>query len=281
MKAHTRTTRRTHAAATAALLVFAALACAAPAATAPAKRTAAHKGVSLTYDEALAREVRAETAPAAPLEDASEKPDGVYPEHVTFTLVGLNGAPADSFNEPVVRVCPVADYLKAFSVSPRYVRDAGRTLDELRRLIRRRPAALKGNVPMLPFPDGTEVFHARVKYLRFRGGSGVAFLTQAQQDDELINSQHVTYEFRGLTDDGRYYVSAAFPAGAPALAATRDAASHDGYTLPPHPGGRRERQKYAAYVGRVRRQLERLRPEQFGPDLHLYDEMLSSLEIRK
>jgi hypothetical protein len=237
--------------------------------------------VSLTYDTSLAGEIKAETMPAAPLENADEKPDGVYPEHVAFMLVGRNVAPVDSFSEPIVRVCPVADYLKAFSVSPRYVKDAERTLNELRRLIRRRSVALKGNVPMLPFPDATEVFHAHVKYLRFRGGSGVAFLTQAQQDDELINNQHVTYEFRGLTDDGRFYVSATFPVGAPALATTRDAASHEGYTLPREVGTRRARQRYAAYVGRVRRNLEQLPAAQFSPDLRLYDELLSSLEIRK
>ena len=134
---------------------------------------------------------------------------------------------------------------------------------------------------MLPFPDGTEVFHAHVNYLRFRGGSGVAFLTQGQQDDELINNQHLSYEFRGLTDDGRFYVSAVFPAGAPVLAATRDAASHDGYTLPTYPGGRAERRRYGVYVERVRRKLERLTPAQFRPSLRLYDEMLSSLEIRR
>lgn len=263
------------------LLLIAALTCAAPAVTAPAKRTAAHGGVSLSYDTALAREARGETVPASQLENADEKPDGVYPEHVAFKLVGLGGAPADSFHEPVVRVSAVVEYLKAFSASPRYVKEAERTLGELRRLVRRRPAALKGNVPMLPFPDATEVFHARVRYLRFRGGAGVAFLTQGQQDDELINSRHASYEFRGLTDDGRFYVSATLPVGAPALAASRDAASHEGYTLPRDPGGRRERQAYAAYVERVRRKLERLRAEQFAPDLRLYDEMLSSLEIRK
>jgi len=271
--------RRTHATTAVPLLVIFAVACSALAA--PAKRKAAHGGVSLTYDEALAREVKAETAPAAPLESADEKPDGVHPEHVSFTLLGVNGAPEGSSHEPVIRVFPVAAYLKAFSVSPGYVRDAERTLSELRRLTRRRPAALKGNVPMLPFPDGTEVFHAHVKYLRFRGGSGVAFLTQGQQDDQLINNQHLTYEFRGLTDDGRYYVSATFPAGAPAAAATRDAASHDGYTLPREVGGARARRGYAAYVGRVRRRLERLPPGQFAPSLRLYDELLSSLEIRK
>lgn len=261
------------------LLFICALACAALAA--PAKRTATHDGVRITFDVTLAREATGQTVPAAPLESADEKPDGVFPEHVAFTLVGMPNAPAGSFNEPVVRVSSVAEYLKAFAVSPRYVKDAKRTLDELRRLIRRRSVALKGNVPMLPFPDATEVFHARVKYLRFRGGSGVAFLTQSQQDESLINGQQVSYEFRGLTDDGRFYVSATLPFNAPALAAARDAASHEDYTLPREVGTRRARQLYGAYVERVRRKLERLRPEQFQPDLRLYDELLSSLEIRK
>lgn len=279
MRAGTRPMRRTRAT-TVPLLVICALACAALAAPAPAKRTAARGGARLTYDEALVREVRAETVPAAPLENADEKPDGVYPEHVAFTLVGVSGTPADSFNEPIIRVCPVAEYLKAFAVSPAYVRDARRVLRELRGLIRRHPAALGGNVPALPFADGTEVFHAHVTYLRFRGGAGVAFLTQGQQDDELINNQHVSYEFRGLTDDERFYVSATFPAGAPGLAATRAAASHEGYTLPREVGGARARSSYAAYVERVRRKLERLPPERFTPSLRLYDDLLGSLEIR-
>lgn len=278
MTPRTQLMQRTRATTVPVLVIFA---LAAASLAAPAKRTATHGGVRITFDAGLAREATAQTVPAAPLEDASEKPDGVYPEHVAFKLVGMPDAPADSFHEPVVRVAPVADYLKAFSVSPRYVKDAERTLGELRRLIRRRPAALKGNVPALPFPDATEVFHARVKYLRFRGGSGVAFLTQSQQDENLINAQHATYSFRGLTDDGRFYVSADFPVGAPVIAATRDAGTHDGYTLPREIGGRPARQRYSAYVERVRRKLERLPAAQFQPDLRLYDELLSSLEIRQ
>jgi hypothetical protein len=263
------------------LLVIFALACAALAAPAPAKRTAAHGDVRITFDVTLAREATGQTVPASPLEQASDKPDGVYPEHVAFTLVGMRGAPEGSVSEPVIRVCPVAEYLKAFSVSPDNVRYAERTFAGLRSLLRRRPAVLKGNVPQLPLLDATEVFHAHVKYLRFRGGSGVAYLTQAQQDEQLLNSQQVTYSFRGLTDDGRFYVTAEFPVGAPVIAATRDADSHEGYTLPPHSNGRRERQKYAAYVERVRRKLERLPSAQFQPDLRLYEELLSSLDIRK
>lgn len=288
MTVSTQPTRRPHTprAAVAALLALAALACAAlagarAAAPVPAKRTAAHGGVSLAYDSALAREVRGETVAASPLEGPGDKADMVFPEHVAFKLVGVEGAPANSYKEPVVRVCPVAEYLRAFSASPRYARDAERTLNELRRLLRRRPAALKGNVPMLPFPDGTEAFHARVRYLRFRGGSGVAFLTQGTQDEELINARHTSYEFRGLTDDGRFYVSAEFPVGAPPIAASRDAAPHHGYTPGLASGDARARRRYHAYVEGVRRRLERLRPEQFGPDLRLYDGLLGSLEIRK
>ena len=277
MKTRTQPTHRTRAPFVPLLFIFA-LACAALAT--PAKRTATHGGVSLTYDSTLAREVRAETAPAAPLESADEKPDGVYPEHVRFTLVGVSGAPANSYHEPIIRVSPVAEYLKAFSVSPRYVKEAGQTLDQLRRLIRRRPATLKGNTPQLPFTDGTEVFHAHVKYLRFRGGSGVAFLTQGQQDDELINNQHVTYEFHGLTDDGRFYVSAQFPVSGPHIAENRELKSHEGYT-PVFDLTPRGQRRYAAYVERVRRKLERVPPEQFSPSLRLYDELLSSLEIVK
>jgi hypothetical protein len=277
-----RPTRRTRATTAVPLLVIIATACAALAAPAPAKRTATHGGVRITFDVTLAREATGRIVPASLLDAPSDKPDGVYPEHVAFTLVGMPDAPADSF-EPVLRVSSVEKYLKAFSVSPVYVKDAERTLNELRRLVRRRPAALKGNVPQLPFPDGTEIFHARVKHLSFRGGSGVAFLTQGQQDDSLINSQQTSYEFRGLTDDGRFYVSATFPFGAPVLAPNRDAARHDGHTLLLYPGraNARDKRRYAAYVERVRLKLERLRPAQFTPDLRLYDELLSSIEIRK
>ena len=280
MTARTQPMRRTRAT-TATLLVIVALTCAALAAPTPAKRTATHGDVRITFDVTLAREATGQTVPASPLEDASEKPDGVYPEHVAFTLVGMRDAPEGSVHEPVIRVCPVAEYLKAFSVSPNNVKYAERMFAELRSLLRRRPRTLKGNVPQLPLLDGTEVFHAHVKYLRFRGGSGVAYLTQGQQDDTLLNAQQVSYEFLGLTDDGRFYVSATFPVGAPVLAATRDAASHEGYTLPREIGGRLARQRYSAYVERVRRKLERLGPEQYGPSLRLYDDLLSSLEIRK
>jgi hypothetical protein len=239
---------------------------------------------SVTHDPSLAEDIRAETLAADLLEQASDKPDGIYPAHVAFTLVGLRPSPPQLSPDPVLRVCPVAEYKLAFAVNPRYVRKAEETLRGLRSLLRRKPAALPREVPTLPFPDASDAFHAHVRYLRFRGGGGVAYLTQGQQDEGLVNNQSISYEFRGLTDDGLYYVTASLPVAAPFLPATREVTSFEGYTLPRSFSGKyaaRRRREYNAYVERVRRRLDRLAPERFQPSLRLYDALFRSLEISR
>ena len=257
-----------------------------PAAVASPAQTKVVRGewASVTHDPALADDIKAETLAADPLEQESDKPDGIYPEHVAFTLVGLRPPPSQLSVNPVLRVCPVAEYKSAYGVSPRYVRDTERTVRALRALLRRQPARLPAAVPTLPFPDASDAFHAHVRYLRFRGGRGVAYLTQSQQDEGLVNNQSMTYEFRGLTDDGRYYVTGSLPVAAPFLPASRDVTSADGYTLPPSFYGKkaaRHRRAYNAYVNRVRLRLDWLAPEKFQPGLQLYDALLTSLAVGK
>lgn len=254
------------------------------------KRTVKHDGVSLTFDTALAPEVRAATAPASPLQEESDKPDGVWPAHTLFTL---HKTPGEAFEPdkyyPSVRACPVDDYRRAFSVSRHYVGLMDDALGELRALLRKRSRSLARKVPTLPFPDATDAFHAHVRYLRFARGSGVAYLTQSQQEPSLINNEQMSYEFRGLTDDGRYYVYASFPVAAPFLPADHDSSmTHDGYTLRQFIrdyGKRNENARnaraYDAYVARIKARLERLPPDRFTPSLRLLDEMLGSLVINK
>lgn len=255
----------------------------APAPTVAGKKEVTHRGVKLVFDTALAAEVRPATEPASPLESETDKPDGVWPEHTSFTLFTTPpGRPGAGSQQPQLRVFPVREYRGAFSVSKRAQGQADAALKELRALLRRRPRSLSKNVPTLPFPDASEAFHAHVAYLKFARGAGVAYLTQAQQDASLINNEQLTYEFRGLTDDGRHYVYGSFPVAAASLPAGRDASAHDGYTLPQTFYGPREKENaraYRAYVTRVRSSLERLRPDDFTPSLRLIDEMLSSLEI--
>jgi hypothetical protein len=248
-----------------------------------AKRTVSLDGVSLTYDTALAPEVTAASAPAAPLESATDKPDWFWPAHTVFDLsAAYPGRSAHA--RPEIHVAAVEDFRRAASVSQEVAAAVGREMGELQRFLRRRQAAPAGAVPTVPFPDAHEAFRAHLKYLRFKGGSGVAYLTQGQQDESLINNELLTYEFRGLTDDGRHYVYASLPVNAPALPPTRDAATHEGYRLqstfdgPDRPSKLRA---YTNYVRGVKRSLERLPPDRFTPSLRLLDETLSSLEVNQ
>jgi hypothetical protein len=247
------------------------------------KRTASLNGVSLTYDTALALEVTAASAPAVPLESATDKPDWFWPEHTVFDLSAAYPAPP-ARARPEIHVAAVEEFRRAASISQEVTDAVTRELGELQRFLRRRQPAPAGDVPTVPFPDAHEAFRAHLKYLRFKGGSGVAYLTQGQQDESLINNEQLTYEFRGLTDDGRHYVYASIPVAAAPLPANRDATTHEGYQLPrtfDGPDRASKLKAYANYVRGVKTRLERLPPDRFAPSLRLLDETLGSLEISR
>ena len=248
-------------------------------------KSVSHEGMSLTYDAAaLGTEVRAETVAASPLEQATDKPVGVYPRHVAFTLTGAYPERLHSYISPVVRVCPVAEYKQAFAASEGLPGEAEQVIRRLRRLLRTQPASFKGEVPSLPFADGHTPFRAHTKYLRFKNGTGIVFLAQGQQDEGLINNQKLAYEFRGLTDDGLYYVTAEFPVAAPFLPDSIDATSFEGYSLPYSFWAKNRARlvkQYGAYISGVKVRLEKLPPAKFQPNLKLLDKLLSSLEVRK
>ena len=249
----------------------------------PVKRKVTLDGVTLTYDTRLAPAVTAAHAPAMPLQSPTDKPDWFWPAHVVFDLSAAYPAPPPGFR-PEIHVCAVEDFRHAAAASERWEREVGLRVRDLRRLLRRRPAALTGEIPTVPFPDGHDAFRAHLKYLRFKGGSGVAYLAQGQQDEDFISNGRITYEFRGLTDDGRHYVYASLPVAAPFLPPARAVESHDGYRLPYTfygPDRAAQLRRYRNYVARIRRRLERLPPDRFAPSLRLLDEAFSSLEINK
>lgn len=251
------------------------------------KKTAAHGGVSFTYDAWLASEVKALTVPASvPAPDEVAFPlDAAYPEHVAFGLVGTYPHEPASFIKPEVRVYPVADFRKTFAPFAGVNAEVERNLKRLRQLLKTRPRDFAGVPPFLPeLTPHTLALRARTHYVRFRGGWGLACVLQAQQEEMPVNNQNLSYEFQGLTDDGRFYVTARFPVAAPFLANDRDDARYDGFEHPgcfDCPAERAFRRRYRAYAARVARRLERLPAAGFTPSLGMYDELLSSIEIRK
>lgn len=251
------------------------------------KKTASHGGVSFTYDSWLASEVKAVTVPASiPAPDEVAFPfDAAYPEHVAFGLVGTYPYEPASFIKPEIHVYPTADFRKTFAPFKGMNAEVERTLKRLRLLLRTRPRDFAGVPPFLPplTPD-TVALRARTHYVSFRGGSGLACVIQTQQDEMPVNNQNLSYKFQGLTDDGRFFVTAVFPVAAPFLANDRDVARFDGFDYADCyncPAERAFKRKYRAYADRLARRLELLPVTGFAPRLDFYDELLSSIEIRR
>lgn len=252
------------------------------------KKTASHGGVSFNYDAWLASEVKALTVPASIPEpgEVAFPFDAAYPEHVAFGLVGTYPHEPPSFIKPEVRVYPTADFRKTFKPFPGISAEVERNLKRLRQLVSTRPRDFAGVPPFLPqLTRDTLALRAHTHYVRFRGGAGLACVLQTQQEEQPVNNQSLSYEFQGLTDDGRFFVTAQFPVAAPFLANDRDDARYEGFE---HPDCydctarlRAFQRKYRAYAAGLARRLERLPAADFSPSLHMYDELLSSIEIRK
>ena len=270
------------------------------------KRTASHGGVTFTYDASLASAVKGEDAPAG----VCGKPGDVMPPHVAFTFADYPKPHASPFmSPPEIQVFPVAEYRRALAEcqkeraaksrppSPIYLSDFDDGVRTLKSLNAARPAPrslrawlrkhrgrdyLKTRMPFVPMYDVGEMFRARVTYLDFRGGRGVAFVTQYVNEDTTASNQALTYVFQGLTDDGRFYVSAAFPVAAPFLPADfseEEAATHgldyrEGMFTPAF------RRNHAAHKARTARRLEALAPSDYRPGLGPLGELLRSLDVR-
>ena len=153
----------------------------------------------------------------------------------------------------------------------------------MRQILRTRKLPAKGDLPSLPIPDGTYAFRAHTSFIRFANGVGVGYLTQGQQDEMPVNNQSISYEFQGMTDDGKFYVTAEFPVNTRLLAYDRDKANYGGtvkeakcYDCPDH---RRFVREYQAYAKRMEAQLQRLSPEKFQPSLMSFDELIKSIKI--
>ena len=243
-------------------------------ASAQAKRfrhTVAYKSVTLEFDSALSKEYLAETVPAVPLEEKTDKPDGVAPQHVVITLRDsyagrLRREPSSMYALPQISIFPTSDPSDpGFDEEFPTVRPA---VSDLNKLLARRAGSLTESIPFLPWADERQLFIGRKRLLRFRDGRGVLFLTQYGQEQSPINNEFLVYTFQGLTDDNAWYVSAVFPVAAPGLPAA--ARGENGAAF---------RAGYYDYVKRTTEKLNRLPAKKFTPDLVLLEEIIRSLKV--
>ena len=242
-------------------------------------------GVRLSFDPNVVSEVTARTvAESLASAENAAPPDTIYPRHSAFELLDISGAPSKSFIKADLHVYAADAYERAFSADSKTAKDVSQTISRLRTLLRSRNPSFRGEMPMVPLLSGYLAFRSHTRLLHFNGGSGFVFITQGQQDEMPINNQNLSYEFQGLTDDGRYLVSAQFPVAAPFLEYNRDNASYGGKVQPcdcfEGPRYQRFQREYRAYVQGVKRRIDQFPAQKFEPSLEVYDQVLKSIEIR-
>jgi hypothetical protein len=111
-----------------------------------------------------------------------------------------------------------------------------------------------------------------LKYLDFKNGQGVRFLTQFDQAYLPINNDELFYTYQGLTSDGKYYVAAVLPVNAADLPA-------DGTVTDELKAGDFGA-NFMLYLEQVVKQLESQPATSFTPDLGKLDAMMASLEVK-
>jgi hypothetical protein len=141
---------------------------------------------------------------------------------------------------------------------------------DLLKVLRDQPAAIQGEMPLLPLTNASQAFHARLHYLDFANGSGVSYLTQFAMGPSPINNQELLYTFQGMTADREYFVAAFFPVSLPGLLSTPQLSEEEFANLMAN---------YPAYLSDTTALLDGQPAEAFTPDLAQIDRLIQSLTV--
>lgn len=169
----------------------------------------------------------------------------------------------NAYHQPVIHIYPVADYI---ALEP----NIQTTLESLQALLASKDPSPEG-IPFLPIFNAAQMMQGQVRYLEFRNGSGVRFLTQYGQAFMPINNVSAFYAFTGLTADGQYFITASLPISHPNFAV-------DNMTDPPE-GWDAFSANYETYIDEMETFLEGEYSDAFTPNLALLDEMMTSFLI--
>ncbi len=235
-------------------------------------RSVEFEGVSFTYDPSVFGGVKTELVPDYPLDDPDFKPDGVEPEHVQFTF-DLH----HDYSNAELAVFPLNRFPEMYAKNPYSVTQMKREIEALRQLVKNKDYRFDGQIPHLRFADASLDFFVHVKDLVFAGGKGVVFVTHWNTEASLISNRNLIYRFEGITDDGKWYVTAETPIRVDALPYEQPD-EFEGYKWE---DGLHSEQKRKKYVDSISSRLARLKPDDFTPRLAKFEEIISSLRIAR
>ncbi len=221
-------------------------------------------GVTLNFDEQLAKSAQGELMQAIPVTEGPAL-GGAMPASIRFLFNGQAAPEFGGYGFAQVNVYKTDDWTKLDAVT-------AKTVEDLRTLLKNRPADFAKEIPVLPPANAAQVFHAQTKYLNFENGSGVGFVTYYAQDVSPVTADRIFYAFQGLTNDGKYYVTAFFPVTTSLLPSDYKTAlggmSDDAWA-----------KQYTQYLDKLVQDLNGLLPAAYTPNLTLLEQWITSINV--
>jgi hypothetical protein len=241
----------------------------------PAVRDAKPGEVPFAYDAKVYGKIEVEDVPKSIVEEDALPTE--TPAHSCFHLKDTRPLPALDkgaryFYPAYSTICiiplsdaSVTDFAKSYP-------NVNQAAEKLRKLLRDRPRRFKfyDDLNELPNNNASGAILSRVEYLPFKTGKGVLFLTQYSQDvlATPINNEELTCVFQGLSEDGKYYVSARLAITHPSLPKGIDFTSQ----IKTDKGGN--------YLKRAEQRLNRVSEGSFRPSLTALKSMIASIATK-
>lgn len=179
--------------------------------------------MSVSYEVGLASSTETNTVPAVPVSDQI-----LFAEsHPAYAQIRFLGFPTDSTyqlpvlpvenNIPQIMVFRTKDFAGYGEGNPQGFVNQFRSLTELLKTgVSSNPcdqplADYESALPFLPWINMKQSFCAQPQMIEFTGGKGIRYVTCYAQSPEPVLEGNVFYTFQGVTNDGRFYISAFFP----------------------------------------------------------------------
>ncbi len=209
----------------------------------------------------LAQDVNHIIVPAV-LEGDDAFPGDIQPEYLSITFDGY--IIPDAFHNPEIRVYPVADFIE---ISQR----ATDMFERLNTLLETRPENIlyDAGLPFIPFWNAGQVFNAQAKFVDFKSGAGIRFLSMYAQAIYPVDNYNIFFTYQGLSADGAYFISMVLPINSAALPMNaEDPADYEAFM-----------NTFTTYLQETNAALNAEAPDRFTPTLTALDAMIASMRI--
>jgi len=124
-----------------------------------------------------------------------------------------------------------------------------------------------GQPSFMPLNNAGMMFRSNDKYLDFKNGAGIRYLTKLGQTLVPLTPEGIFYNFQGITSDNKYFIAARFPVSV-------------NLNFPPPPpseGDPLYEEKWLDYNFDLQDTFTLTSDNQFYPNLSILDEMIGSL----